>query len=201
MTLRGLTAARLGALAWPRRRTPHPAAVAFAAELRLDPEAPTPLGPGRTVPAIVRLSRATDGPEGLRDVHGIAVKAPSLHGPGHDQDLLFTPTGRRHLLRRARDPSGAGYSTILPFEHAGERFVLGALPSGPERYTLHSAPVGGAWGPAWGELRLEDELPPTVAEELRFDLFTTAPDLRPVGPLRQLRRQAYRAGQSVRRRR
>lgn len=199
--LRRPTAALFGGLAWlrGRHRAFHPNGTAFSAELTLEPNAPVPLGPDRIVPAVVRLSRATGVPPPLPDVHGIAVRVPSLHGPGHDQDLLFATTWRRHLLRPVRGNKAVEHSTILPYEHAGERFVFGALPSGPQSYTLHSAPVGGRWGPAWGELRLEAELPATVAEELRFDPFNTAPDLRPVGPFSRLRRPAYDASQSVRR--
>lgn len=202
MLLRLPTAALFGAAAWLRRRhrALHPRGTAFAAELELGPAAPAPLGPGRSVPAVVRLSRGAGLPAPLPDVHGVAVKLPSLHGPGRDQDLLFATTWRRHLLRPVRHAHTAEVSSILPFAlPGGRREVFGLLPAEAGRYRLASAPVGGTWGAPWGELRLGRELPETVAEELRFHPFATAPDLRPVGPFSELRKPAYRASQSVRR--
>ncbi|HEU4656948.1 MAG TPA: hypothetical protein VFR97_05465 [Capillimicrobium sp.] len=196
------TAALFGTVAWlrGRHRALHPNGDAYEAEVELGPDAPAPLGPSRTVAAIARLSRGGGLPAPLPDVHGVAVKLPSLHGPGHDQDLLFATTWRRHVLRPVRRFEHVEHSTILPFElPGGRRVVFGALPDGEGRFALASAPVLGDWGEPWGELRLGRRLPAVVAEELRFDPFATAPGLRLSGPFSELRRPAYRASQAVRR--
>jgi hypothetical protein len=201
MVLRAATAALFGGLALlrGRRRALHPRGRAFSAELELGANAPGPFGPGRTVPAIVRLSRGAGLPKPLPDVHGIAIKVPSMHGPGHDQDLLLASSWLRHVLRPVLRFDAAEFSTVMPYEHAGELLVIGLLPEAADRYRMASARVGRAWGRPWGLLRLGDELPATVAEELRFHPFTTAPDLCPAGPFSDLRKPAYRASQSVRR--
>ena len=202
MLLRAPTAGLFGGLAWlrGRHRSFHPRGAAFAVEVDLRASAPTPLGPGRTVAGVARLSRALGLPRALPDILGVALKLPSLHGPGHDQDLLFATTWRRHVLRPTRSFQAAEVSSILPFAlPGGRREVFGLLPAGDGRFELASAPVGGHWGEPWGDVRLGRQLPGTVAEELRFHPFTTSPDLRPVGPFSDLRKPAYRASQSVRR--
>ncbi|HEY8582875.1 MAG TPA: hypothetical protein VIL49_08000 [Capillimicrobium sp.] len=202
MLLRAPTAGLFGALAWVRRRhrALHPVGAAFEAEVDLGPTAPEPLGPGRTVPGIARVSRGAGLPQPLPDVQGIALKLPSLHGPGRDQDLLFATAWARHLLRPVLRDDSVELSTILPYAlPGGEQLVFGLIPCGDGRYDLVSAPVGGRWREPWGEVRLGRRLPQTVAEELRFHPYTSAPDLRPAGPLNALRVPAYRASQSVRR--
>lgn len=198
MSLDAPTAALFGALARVRggRHALHPRGRTYAGTLDLGPGAPPPLGPGRRVDVVVRLSRAVGLRPPLPDVHGVAIRLPDHLGPGRHQDLLLSATWGRHVLRPARRLRGE-LSTILPFEHAGRRFVIGLLHRGDGRFALASARPGRRWGAPWGELRLgapldaEDDPP-------RFHPFNTAPDLRLTGPFSDLRRPAYRASQAAR---
>jgi hypothetical protein len=172
-------------------RALHPIGRAYEARLRLSADAPPPLRPGTTQTAVARLSRATGLRPPLPDVHGLAVRFD-------DQDLLFSATWQRHLLRPSRSIWRGELSTILPYEHAGRRFVLGALPDGPGRFLLVDAPPLGRWGAPWGELALGAALHPADSAALRFHPWHTAPDLTPVGFVNALRRPSYAASQQQR---
>jgi len=147
MSLDAPTAALFGALARLRggRHALHPRGRTHAGTLDLGPGAPPPLGPGRRVDVVVRLSRAVGLPPPLPDVHGVAIRLPDHLGPGRHQDLLLSATWGRHVLRPARRLRGE-LSTILPFEHAGRRFVIGLLARGDGRFALVSARPGRRWG-------------------------------------------------------
>jgi hypothetical protein len=107
---------------------------------------------------VVRLSRAIGLPEGWPDVLGLSIR----FGSGEEQhDLLLATTGwspvTRHLLVPAVDPARARYSTLLPYDTASGKVVLGAAPDpdedGPAAFGLHVARVGGPWT-RFGTLRL-----------------------------------------------
>jgi len=200
MTLDAPTAALFGALARARggRRALHPRGRTYAATLELGDRAPAPLGPGRSADVLVRLSRSIGLPPPLPDVLGAAIRLPDHAGPGRHQDLLLSSTWGRHVLRPARTHDRGELSTILPFEHAGRRFVIGLLPRGGGRFALASAAPARRWGEPWGELRLGEPLPAQAGEPLRFDPFNTAPGLRLTGPFSELRRPAYAASQAAR---
>jgi hypothetical protein len=169
-------------------RALHPIGRAYRARLELDADAPLAGAPAE---AVARLSRATGLRPPLPDVHGLAFRAGA-------QDLLLSATWHRHLLRPARSIWHGELSTILPYEHAGRRLVLGALPAGPGRFLLADAPPRGRWREPWGELTLGAALDPEASAALRFHPWNTADDLVPAGVINALRRPSYAASQAQR---
>ena len=172
-------------------RALHPIGRAYEARLRLGDDAPPPLAPGTTHPAVARLSRATGLRPPLPDVHGLAVRFGG-------QDLLLSATWARHLLRPSRSIWRGELSTILPYEHEGRRLLIGALPDGPGRFLLVDAPPFGRWGTPWGELTLGAPLEAQASAALRFHPWNTSPGLTPAGFVNALRRPSYSASQDAR---
>jgi hypothetical protein len=180
---------------------------------------------GAAQPALVRFSRAAGLPEPLPDALGLALKLPDAHGPGTDQDLLLTSSIDRPLLRRLLFPTTSfvcrAFSSALPYELGDRRVVLLLVPvlrdggrpsdgvvrrrggalaeldaaiSAGLRFQLRTA---GSLGPSLplATLTIEGPLPTEQTEQLRFNPWTTGPDIRPVGWLNLLRDTAYRASQ------
>jgi hypothetical protein len=157
---------------------------------------------------VVRLSRAIGLPDTLPDIAGLAVRVLDAYGEGRHQDLLLDSTLPQPLLRHLpwpqRHARGTLYSSLLPYDAAGRRVLLGARPApGPDP----SGPLPGAlgfelllgtsygpWQP-WGLLQAERELPAPLGRQTRFDPWVTGGGLRPAGPLQELRRRAYAAAQ------
>jgi hypothetical protein len=184
-----------------------------------------PFRPGRTHPALLRFSRGAGLPDPLPDALGVAIKLPDAHGPGVDQDLLLTSSTDRPLLRRLLFPARSfvhgAFSTALPYDLGNERVVLLLVPAltgaGRSAGEAGHRPVG-----ALAELRaiaanglefqlrtarslgrsqllatvtVGESLSAEQTEGLRFNPWTTGPDIRPSGWLNLLRDAAYRASQ------
>lgn len=152
--------------------------------------------------AVVRVSKAIPTPGQWPDILGIAVR---LQGP---VDLLFATTGGRPGLRHLLMPRAGFmdglYTTLLPYEVAGDTRVLAlrperaAGPTGvrldtfeaalPVTFTVLSAPLTGGWRPC-GELIVHTR---RSADVPWFDVHAhCVPELRPAGPFQSLRRRAY----------
>jgi hypothetical protein len=155
---------------------------------------------------LVRASRSVGLPLPLPDVLGLAVRVLDAHGPGAHQDLLLDSTRPEPVLRRfpwvGRDHLGATYCSLLPYDVAGTRLLLGAraprgsatleeLPDELDLELLLATPHG-PWRP-WGMVRTDGELPAPQGRQTRFNPWTTGGGIVPAGPWQQWRRRAYDA--------
>jgi hypothetical protein len=190
------------------------------------PAAP-PFQPGTTHPALLRFSRGAGLPDPLPDALGVAIKLPDAYGPGADQDLLLTSSTDRPLLRRLLFPASSfvrgAFSTALPYDFGGDRVVLLLVPAP----TGHRRSADGGHRAARGalaELRAAADglrfelrtarsfgrsqalatvtvgppLPDDQTEALRFNPWTTGPNIHPAGWLNLLRDASYRSSQRAR---
>jgi hypothetical protein len=118
-----------------RARGVHPHGIGFDGVLTLQAgpglDLMPGLGPRRSVPAVVRLSRSFGFPRPLPDLLGVAVKLPDLHGPGRDQDFLLVSALDGRLSKYVPAPasrySWRAYSSLLPYRSDG-RIVLPGAP-------------------------------------------------------------------------
>lgn len=96
---------------------------------------------------LVRRSRSVGLPDGLPDVHGLAVRVP-LDGGGHG-DLLLASTGRgpltRFLLAPTREPGGRTLTTLLPYRTVAGPVLLAAREVAPGHFGLACAVGRGEW--------------------------------------------------------
>jgi hypothetical protein len=120
-----------------RARGVHPHGIGFDGVLTLQAgpglDLMPGLGPPRSVPAVLRLSRSFGFPRPLFDVLGVAVKLPDLHGPGRDQDFLLVSALDGRLSKYIPTPA-ARYSWRAT--HSGPpraSFDAGACPPRRER--------------------------------------------------------------------
>jgi hypothetical protein len=106
----------------------------------------------------VRLSRSVGLPARLPDILGLAVRVPVTAGRVGDVLLATTGTGSigRFVLRPARDPHGAAYTTLLPYRTPSGPMVLAAFPvtSAPAVFELAWARWTGPWN-AFATLEME----------------------------------------------
>lgn len=101
---------------------------------------------------VVRLSRAVGLPDGVPDIHGLALRVLGSGGPA---DLLFANTGTRRLTRFAltasRHPRARPMTTLLPYRTVTGPVLLrvdSATPiDGADRYELSWARPWGRWRP------------------------------------------------------
>jgi hypothetical protein len=97
----------------------------------------------------VRLSRSVGLPTRLPDILGMAVRVPVAGGRGGDLLLATTGTGSlgRFLLRPARDPHEAAYTTLFPYRTRSGPLLLAAFPvtSAPPVFQLAWARGTGSW--------------------------------------------------------
>jgi hypothetical protein len=209
-----------------RARGVHPHGIGFDGMLTLQAgpglDLMPGLGPPRSVPAVLRLSRSFGFPRPLPDLLGVAVKLPDLHGPGRDQDFLFVSAldGRlsKYIPAPARRYSWRAYSSLLPYRVDGRIVLPGALGASPAaangqdgmtaamhaaqhgelRFALAVAPALGRFAPL-GELRAQHPLAQPTVQALRFNPFNSAGSIVPAGgPLNGMRRAAYAASQQAR---
>jgi hypothetical protein len=204
------------------RRSLHPVGAGYRGHLEIAgdrhrwPGVPL-LERAATYPALVRCSRSTGLPEPLPDVLGIAVRLPGAYGDGADQDLLFSSAPDRAVLRGVLFPARSflrgAFSTLLPYQVGRRRLVLWLRPvpkrpggGGRAFAQLRRAVDGTAGFELWaggglrrprviGRLSLTGPLPDGVADQVRFNPWTTGPGLRPAGWVNRLRRPSYAASQ------
>lgn len=157
----------------------------------------------------LRLSRSLGLPRALPDVLGLALRVLDAHGPDEHQDLLLDSAPERPVLRRvpwvSRDFAGATYCSLLPYDVAGTRLLLGAraLPGSPAAPDVDDLPEGLAFGllvatphGPWRQVATvvpTGELPAPLGRQLRFSPATTGGGLRPAGPFQAWRERAYPA--------
>jgi hypothetical protein len=224
------------ALAALRRRSSlHPTGIGYQGWLRVPNECPPRFGVplfqvGATHRAVLRFSRGAGLPEPLPDALGVAIKLLDAHGPGVDQDLLFTSSTDRPVLRRLLFPARSfvrgAFSTALPYDFGSGRVVLLLVPV-PTNDGRRAGDEGHRSAGALAELRavaadgLEFELRTAKSfgrsqplatvtvgpllsddqtEALRFNPWTTGPGIHPSGWLNLLRDAAYQASQRGRER-
>jgi hypothetical protein len=156
---------------------------------------------------LVRLSRGAGLPSPAPDLLGLAIRIPLDNG--QVGDLLLTTTGRapvlRHLMRPARDPYRAGYTSIVPFRTPTGLLMVGAFaeanPGGDTDSTggfvLSVSSTGGSWRP-FGYLDLQGN-DAERRPDIDFDpVLHAVPGLELPGWLAHLRAPAYRASRQAR---
>jgi hypothetical protein len=178
----------------------HPRGVAHRALFRSAPNGldAAVLAEGFEHEALVRLSRGLGFRPPLPDVLGLAVRLPDVYGRGSHQDFLLAssgsgPLGRRMLRPTRRSPAEL-YSSLLPYDVAGRRVLVGARPiaSGPTAvFELLVASSTGPWHPV-GRLSFAERLDESVARALRFDPWHSGGNIVPAGLANRLRAPAYR---------
>ncbi|MDQ4009022.1 MAG: hypothetical protein M3211_13080 [Actinomycetota bacterium] len=142
---------------------------------------------------VVRVSRAMGLPDGLPDIHGLALRVPRVSG--RDGDLLFATTGRGRITRYTLTPARAAQrrplTTLLPYRTPTGPLLLAAFPRGGGRFDLACAAPRGDWR-VFAELTLGDDLLPDADPTISFDpMLNTVPGLEPYEWVRRLREGAY----------
>src|SRR4051794_10473840 len=150
--------------------------------------------------AFVRFSRSIGLPRPLPDLLGLSLRVLDAYGPGAHQDFLLVTSIDAPVLHHVFVPAGGidrrPYSSSLPYEAGGERFLVGALPTKDRgRFELAVAPVEGRFAPV-AETRLDEQLP-GPADALRFNPWNTGGGLRPAGLLNRWRKRAYPMSQAA----
>lgn len=140
---------------------------------------------------LVRRSRAVGLPQGLPDIHGLAVRVP-LEGGGHG-DLLLAMTGSgrltRFVLTAGRTPYSRPLTTLLPYRTPEGPRLIRAVARDEQSYRLAVAAPGGDWDEL-GVLELSATSGPDPM--LSFDpLRNEIPGLENYGWVRRLREPAY----------
>jgi hypothetical protein len=204
-----LTSAVFGTLSRLRgSRIVHPKGIGF--EAKIEPLTSAPAGVelfdrGRSLPAVVRLSRSIGLPSAIPDPCGIAIRVPDAYGGGLHQDLLLVSSGSapitRHVLVPRKRFEGGFYSSLLPYRFAGETVLVGASAcSGGASglwFQLKLASPGGMWRTV-ARMDLGARLAAEETEQLCFNPWHTGGGIEPAGFLNALRSPAYRGSQAAR---
>lgn len=152
---------------------------------------------------MVRLSRGIGLPAPLPDFLGLALRIYKASSPAEHQDLLLassaSPFPLRHLLVPARHFGSPTYSSLTRFRTPdGTLVTVEARPDGSAmQYDLLVATGTGPPSPI-GSVVLDQKVPDSEGQALRFDVWRNRGLLEPVGWLNRLRRPAYRASQAAR---
>lgn len=165
-----------------------------------------------------RFSRSAGLPQRLPDVLGLALRVTPASGDGF-ADVLYSTTGwhlpGRFLLMLKREPAGATFTTLMPYQGVNGPVLLGlrtaSIPSGAfEKGTLAAGPLAagdwvldlywarltGPWRPC-GKLRLQASAD-TQDTALRFNpLEHQPPGARTYPWARRLRERSYRVAQEL----
>jgi hypothetical protein len=166
---------------------------------------------------MARLSRAAGLPAPAPDVLGLALR---LEAVGTQHDLLLASTGMRpgwrHVLFPRRHALRAPYGSLLPYDAAGRRVLIAAVPqagapggvsdidlarafaTGSCTFRLMVATLLGDWTPfAQVTLTRDDDM---LDVPVAFDpMLNPLPGLPLAQPFRSLREPAYRAARRARR--
>jgi hypothetical protein len=189
-------AVRVLAALRPALKPLHPRGEVVAAVLRRTGEAPPTGVPWLDEPGsdevLVRRSRAVGLPDGLPDIHGLALRVPCEAGGHGDILMATTGTGRlgRFVLTASRSPYARPMTTLLPYRTPGGPVTLAAVAAGDHAYELAHASVGGSWH-RFADLVLGT---PRAADALvSFDpVQNTVTGLENYPWVRRLREPAYR---------
>jgi len=188
-------AVRLVAAARPDAKPLHPRGDVVTARLRRTganpPTGSAWLDGSGSDEVLVRLSRAVGLPDGLPDIHGLAVRVP-LEDGGHG-DLLLATTGRsrltRFVLTVGRTPWSRPLTTLLPYRTPTGPRLLASVARSETRYELAHASPGGAWHP-FADLVLSSTAGPDPL--VSFDpVRNTLPGLDNYEWVRRLREPGY----------
>jgi hypothetical protein len=165
----------------------------------------------------VRFSRAAGLPAPVPDVLGLALR---LDAVGTQHDLLLATTGMgpgwRHVLFPRRHALRAPYGSLLPYDAAGRRVLIAAVPEADAPYGISDVDVARALTPASRTFQLMvatllGRWTPfaqlTVARDdnmfdvpVAFDpVLSPLPGLPLAQPFCSLREPAYRAARRARR--
>lgn len=203
---------------WRRARVFHPHGVTVCGEIEVGAGlAGTELfRPGARVAAVVRFSRGVGVPTPWPDVLGVAVRAVDAYGPGRHQDLLAVTalpvTVARFVLVPARAYDGVEYSSLLPSQVGGQRYLFGAVVAAATSplVTLDEIAHAAREGTLQVRLRAARPLEPwrevatftatgvlsqEEGEAVRFDPWNTGGGIEPDGWLQRWRASAYPASQ------
>lgn len=200
----------------------HPHGHAFTCTLTLSDSAVVRgagLAAGQQFAGLVRMSRSAGLPAPLPDARGIGLRLFDFPDDGNVQDLLFVTSAPGRVARRGIVFTGGYlrriYSSLLGYDFAGHRVILGLRPhrpacpdttlddlaaavsGGQAVFALQAAPPWGPWENI-GVLRLDRPLEPGADEELAFNPWHDSAILHPVGLLNALRNAAYRGSQAAR---
>ncbi len=146
-------AVRLVAAARPGAKPLHPRGDVVTARLRRTganpPTGSAWLDRSGSDEVLVRRSRAVGLPDGLPDIHGLAVRVPLEDGGHGDLLLATTGTGRltRFVLTVGRTPWSRPMTTLLPYRTPTGPRLVAAVARSETRYVLAHASPGGAWHP------------------------------------------------------
>lgn len=198
----------LAAIAAARRgKAVHPKGVVHAANLTIDEGNPAPtaarlLSQPKQHDAIVRFSRSLGLPHPLPDLFGISLRVTDAYGPNAHQDLLMVTSADVPILHHIFLPTTGiekrPYSSSLPFEAGGERFVVGALPRSPTRFDLAIARPRGRFQRV-GRIDIGERLPQELDATL-FEPWNGGGGMTPAGFLNGARKRAYTLSQAAWRR-
>lgn len=147
---------------------------------------------------LVRRSRAIGLPDRLPDIHGLALRVPTVDGGYSDILLASTGTGRvgRYLLTAGRTPGARPLTTLLPYRTVVGPVVVGAVARGEGSYEIAFAVGSGPWRP-FADLTLTSTSGPDP--DLAFDpVRRTPPGLTHYGWVRRLREPSYRTARRTR---
>jgi hypothetical protein len=168
----------------------------------------------------MRFSRSLGMPRPIPDLLGVSLRVLDAYGRGRPQDFMLVSSIDRavlhHIFVPAADAQQRPYSSSLPYEAGGERFLVGVVPdewsprppgddefdrlqraaaTGCLTFGLAVAPVGGRFRRV-GTLHVEERLPQSV-DALRFSPFHCGGGLAPAGVLNRLRDYAYPLSQAA----
>jgi hypothetical protein len=148
-SLSAVAAGVFAALAKLRRaRGVHPHGIGFEGVLTLQAgrglDLMPGLGPPRSVPAVLRLSRSFGFPRPLPDLLGVAVKLPDLRRVRPGFLLVSALDGRLSKYVPAPAPrySWRAYSSLLPYRSDGRTVLPGALGASPAAATRQDEMAG-----------------------------------------------------------
>lgn len=147
---------------------------------------------------VVRLSRAIGLPDGVPDIHGLAMR---VHGAGAGGDVLLASTGWSRLGRFVLTFGGhAGarpLTTLLPYRTPSGPVLLGARALDTENYELSWAKPRGDWHD-FARLHLSDDEAPD--RDISFDpVRNQLPGLDQYPWVVRLREPAYLTARRTRR--
>jgi hypothetical protein len=198
----GLVLAAIAAIR--KGKAVHPKGVVHEARLNVTGSEAAPAGAELlSTPAehraIIRFSRSLGLPRPLPDLLGISVRVPDAYGPGRHQDMLFVTSADipivHHIFLPANDLQQRPYSGSLPYRSGDEKYILGMLPAGADRFDLAVAAPMGRFRPV-AELHVGARLAPEL-DALRFNPWNTGGGMNPVGVLNAARDKAYKLSQSA----